>query len=205
MILLTPAEILEKIPEMTRDELSYYVRIGHVTPNKVQHGKLNYSDFSEENLKLLKYAHHYISRYQMFPREAFKRAQKEIEQGIPMDFFIEKPSPERSLRLILLEPRPTEVVKARVNSQIEVIVTVAAINMADCSVSINCEQNLLRILEKPAIIQLGAGTFVKDISWTLTILPTEPKTEQVESVVTLKAIAGDFSQIAQFKVIIAEV
>lgn len=204
MDLLSPSEILQEIPEITRDELSYYVRMDYITPTKVQRGKLRYNDFSKENLKLLKHAHHYISRYQIFPRDAFKRAQKEIEQGIPMmDFFIEQPAPERSLRILLQEPRPTEVLETTVNSQIKVIATVAAINMIDCSVSIEYEQHLLCISEGSAIIQLGAGTFIKDIFWTLTTLPNESKNEQTESFVTIKATAGDFFQVAQFKMLLS--
>jgi len=77
---MTAGEILSKVPGLTREKLSYYVRVGFVKPKKIRRGELDYNEFSEEDLWTISRAFELIRLYQTRPKAAFERSQKEYQQ-----------------------------------------------------------------------------------------------------------------------------
>ena len=75
---MTTGEIVEKVPGLTLDKLTYYVRAGYVVPKRVKRKTLLFNDFSEHDLLLVQHAWHYISRQNMRVRAAFDLANKEL-------------------------------------------------------------------------------------------------------------------------------
>lgn len=78
--MLTPQAILDTVSGLTRDKLSYYVRMRYVRPKKVKRGKFDYVEFTKKELLVIEKAFFYISKYDTQPRTAFKNAWKEIRQ-----------------------------------------------------------------------------------------------------------------------------
>lgn len=71
---MTPKDIIEKIPGLTRDQLTYYVRMGYVKPRKYTRGKNEYTDFSETDFIVIEEAFGYIERFGTKPKFAFEKA-----------------------------------------------------------------------------------------------------------------------------------
>lgn len=78
--MLAPQDILDAVPGLTRDKLSYYVRMQYVRPKKVKRGKQSYVEFSKKELLVIERAFYYINRYDSQPRAAFEKAWKENRQ-----------------------------------------------------------------------------------------------------------------------------
>lgn len=70
--------VLKRISGLTYDKLKYFVRAGYVEPKKVKKESLYYSDFSEQDVELIRRAWTLISTHRMRARAAFARAK---EQG----------------------------------------------------------------------------------------------------------------------------
>jgi hypothetical protein len=66
--------LLKRVPGLTYDKLKYFVRAGYVEPKKVKKESLYYSDFSEEDVELIRRAWTLISKHDMSARAAFARA-----------------------------------------------------------------------------------------------------------------------------------
>ena len=77
---MAPKDIIEKISGLTRDQLSYYVRMGYVNPRKYTRGKNEYSEFSENDLLVIEKAFHYIENFGTKPKIAFEKAREELKQ-----------------------------------------------------------------------------------------------------------------------------
>jgi hypothetical protein len=77
---MTPKDILQKISGLTREQLSYYVKMGYVNPRKYARGKNEYSDFSENDLLVVDKAFYYIETFGTKPKIAFKKAREELKQ-----------------------------------------------------------------------------------------------------------------------------
>ena len=77
---MTAGEILSKVPGLTREKLSYYVRAGFVQPKKIRRGELDFNDFSEEDFWAISHAFEMIRLYQTRPKAAFERSRKELQQ-----------------------------------------------------------------------------------------------------------------------------
>ena len=77
---MTPKDIIEKIPGLTRDQLTYYAQMGYVTPRKYQRGKNEYSEFSENDLVVIEKAFYYIKEFGTKPKNAFERVREEPQQ-----------------------------------------------------------------------------------------------------------------------------
>jgi hypothetical protein len=76
---MNAGEILHQVHGLTRDKLTYFVRAGYLTPNKVERGSLDYNEFSDDDLFLVKRAWEYITTYDMKTKAAFKRAENELK------------------------------------------------------------------------------------------------------------------------------
>jgi len=72
-------DILQQVDGLTHDKLTYFVRAGYLNPNKIERGSLNYNDFSEKDLFLVKRAWEYIKTYDTKTKAAFKRAENEFK------------------------------------------------------------------------------------------------------------------------------
>ena len=72
---MTAGEILEQVDGLTHDKLTYFVRAGYLNPKKIKRGSLNYNDFSDNDLFLVKCAWNYIKTYDMRTKSAFERAE----------------------------------------------------------------------------------------------------------------------------------
>ena len=77
---MTPKDIIEKIDGLTRDQLSYFVRMSYVNPRKYTRGKNEYCEFSKGDLLVIEKAFHYIDSFGTKPKFAFKKARKELKQ-----------------------------------------------------------------------------------------------------------------------------
>lgn len=77
---MTPKDIIEKISGLTRDQLTYYAKMGYVNPRKYTRGKNEYSEFSENDLFVIEKAFHYIEDFGTQPKIAFGKARKELKQ-----------------------------------------------------------------------------------------------------------------------------
>lgn len=72
-------EIIEQVEGLTHDKLTYFVRAGYLQPNKIKRGSLNYNDFSNEDLELVKLAWDYIQAYGTKTSVAFEKAKAELD------------------------------------------------------------------------------------------------------------------------------
>ena len=77
---MTAGEILSRVPGLTREKLTYYVRAGLVKPNKIRRGELDYNVFAEKDLWIISHAFELIQLYQTRPKAAFERSRKESQQ-----------------------------------------------------------------------------------------------------------------------------
>jgi hypothetical protein len=77
---MNAGDILSRVPGLTREKLSYYVRAGFVKPKKIRRGELDYNEFSEEDLITISQAFELIRQYQTRPKAAFERSRKELRQ-----------------------------------------------------------------------------------------------------------------------------
>lgn len=77
---MMPKDIIEKISGLTREQLTYYVKMGYVNPRKYKRGKNEYSQFSENDLLVIEKAFHYIENYGTKPKIAFEKAREELKQ-----------------------------------------------------------------------------------------------------------------------------
>jgi hypothetical protein len=66
--------VLKRVSGLTYDKLKYFVRAGYVEPKKVKKESLYYSDFSEQDVELIRRAWTLISKHDMRARAAFGRA-----------------------------------------------------------------------------------------------------------------------------------
>lgn len=71
--------VLKQVDGLTYKKLSYFVRAGYVKPKKIKRKSLYYSDFSEEDVELIKRAWELISKHNVSIRAAFKGAREEVE------------------------------------------------------------------------------------------------------------------------------
>lgn len=76
---MTPKDIIDKIPNLTRDQLAYYVRMGYVNPRKYTRGKNEYNEFSEKDLLVIEKAFHYIKEFGTTPKIAFGKAREDLK------------------------------------------------------------------------------------------------------------------------------
>jgi hypothetical protein len=77
---MTAGNVLKLVRGLTRDKLSYFVRAGYVTPQKVKRGSLDQNLFSERDVFLIRRAWEYMSRYQTRPKAAFEKAALDYPQ-----------------------------------------------------------------------------------------------------------------------------
>ena len=75
-------DILSKVKGLTRDRLTYFVRVGYIKPKKVKRGTLFYNEFSKKDFLITQRAWEYITKYQMRVRASFERAKKEIRKEL---------------------------------------------------------------------------------------------------------------------------
>jgi len=78
---MTPQDILNAIPGLNRDKLSYYTRMGYVQPRIIKRGTLNYTEYYKKDLIVMKKAFHYISKFGSRPSVAFEKAREDLEQS----------------------------------------------------------------------------------------------------------------------------
>ena len=76
---MNAGDILQQVDGLTHDKLTYFVRAGYLNPEKIERGSLNYNDFSDKDLFLVKCAWEYIITYDMKIKAAFKRAEDEYK------------------------------------------------------------------------------------------------------------------------------
>lgn len=76
---MNAGEILERVEGLTHDKLTYFVRAGYLRPKKIKRGSLNYNDFSEKDLELVKLAWDHIQSYGTKTSIAFEKAKAEVE------------------------------------------------------------------------------------------------------------------------------
>lgn len=78
--MITPKDIIERISGLTRDQLSYYVRMGYIKPRKHTRGKNEYCEFSENDLLVIEKAFYYIESFGTKPKTAFEKGREELKQ-----------------------------------------------------------------------------------------------------------------------------
>jgi len=71
--------VLKRVDGLTYDRLRYFVRAGYVRPRKIKRKSLYYSDFSEEDVELIKRAWEFISRGDVRTGAAFKRTREKAK------------------------------------------------------------------------------------------------------------------------------
>ncbi len=76
---MTSGEILNEVEGLTHDKLTYFVRADYLKPNKIKRGSLNYNDFSETDLFLLKRAWELIRTFGTKTSFAFEKANEELK------------------------------------------------------------------------------------------------------------------------------
>lgn len=84
---MNAGDILKNINGLTHDKLTYFVRCGYVNPAKIKRGTLDYNQFSDYDLELIKGAWHYIRKYDMKTKSAFQRARRKQENRLQPDLF----------------------------------------------------------------------------------------------------------------------
>lgn len=72
--------VLKRVDGLTYDQLKYFVRAGYVRPRKIRKKSLDYNDFSEEDVELIKRAWEFISRHHVRTGAAFERARVKDQQ-----------------------------------------------------------------------------------------------------------------------------
>jgi hypothetical protein len=77
---MNAGDVLRLVKGLTRDKLSYFVRAGYVSPEKVKRGSLDHNVFSERDVFLIGRAWEYMTRYQTRPKAAFQRAALDYPQ-----------------------------------------------------------------------------------------------------------------------------
>ena len=77
---MTPKEIIDNIPGLTRDQLSYFAKMGYIVPVKSKRGKNEYSEFSNKDFLVIKKAYYYIKSFGTKPQTAFEKAEIEYLQ-----------------------------------------------------------------------------------------------------------------------------
>ena len=77
---MTPKEILDRIPDLTRDQLAYYAKSGYVHPQKIRRGKNEYAEYSDDDFLVIQIAFNYISRYGTTPKLAFAKAKGALSE-----------------------------------------------------------------------------------------------------------------------------
>ena len=75
---MSPSEVLDIVNGLTRDQLSYYSRMGYVNTKKVRKGKNDYNEYTPKEVAILKKAYYKIDRHGTSPKRAFEKARKEI-------------------------------------------------------------------------------------------------------------------------------
>lgn len=75
---MTAGDIMEQVPGLTLDKLTYYVRAGYLHPSKLKRKSLFYNEFSKEDFLVIKKAWTYISDHKMRVRAAFELATREL-------------------------------------------------------------------------------------------------------------------------------
>ena len=68
--------VLKRVSGLTYDRLKYFVRAGYVEPKKVKKESLYYSDFSEQDVELIRRAWMLISTHDIRAKAAFARAKE---------------------------------------------------------------------------------------------------------------------------------
>ena len=68
-----------KLRVLPQDKLTYFVRAGYIQPKKIKRGSLNYNEFSQDDLMLVKIAWDYIKSYGTKTSIAFEKAKAEAE------------------------------------------------------------------------------------------------------------------------------
>lgn len=76
---MNAGEILEQVEGLTHDKLTYFVRAGYLKPKKIKRGSLNYNEFSDDDLHLVKTAWDYIKAYGTKTSVAFEKAKGELD------------------------------------------------------------------------------------------------------------------------------
>ncbi len=77
---MTPKEILDRIPGLTRDQLAYYTKSGYVRPQKIRRGKNEYSEYSDDDFVVIRSAFDYIHRFETTPKNAFSKAKDALSE-----------------------------------------------------------------------------------------------------------------------------
>lgn len=84
---MNAGDILKNINGLTHDKLTYFVRCGYVNPVKIRRGSLDYNQFSDDDLELIRGAWHFIRKYDMKTKSAFERARKKREDQFQPNLF----------------------------------------------------------------------------------------------------------------------
>ena len=77
---MSPKEILDRIPSLTRDQLAYYTKSGYVRPKRTQRGKNEYADYSDDDFLVLQSAFNHIDRFGTTPKLAFAKARGTLNE-----------------------------------------------------------------------------------------------------------------------------
>lgn len=77
---MTPKDIIGKVSGLTRDQLTFYAKMGYVNPRKYTRGKNEYSEFSENDLLVIEKAFSYIQNFGTKPKTAFEKARADLKQ-----------------------------------------------------------------------------------------------------------------------------
>lgn len=77
---MTPKEILERIPDLTRDQLAYYTKSGYVRPQKIRRGKNEYAEYSDDDFVVIQNACNYIHQFGTTPKLAFAKAKGALSE-----------------------------------------------------------------------------------------------------------------------------
>lgn len=70
---MSPKEVLDAVPGLTRDKLNYWALKRYVNVKVDRKGNRNYNYFSRKELPIIKKAYHYIIENKMKDNEAFKK------------------------------------------------------------------------------------------------------------------------------------
>lgn len=79
-LIMVPQEVIENIPGLTREKLSYYVNKGYINPEKEKRGSNYFNVFSKEDFLVIKRAFSYIKQFGSQPRIAFEKARKDLKE-----------------------------------------------------------------------------------------------------------------------------
>lgn len=78
--LLTPGEVLNRIPDLTRDKLNYWLLKGYIKPIIITKGIRRYNFYSEDSFKRIEIASELIIGQGVKDSYAFNRIENEFDK-----------------------------------------------------------------------------------------------------------------------------